>query len=48
MSQVAVRRGSSVPNALRCPATDEAMQSRELVLMCAVSQNPFASLFATE
>jgi hypothetical protein len=37
----------SEPNARICPATDDAMHSRELVSMFAVPMNPFISLLAT-
>jgi hypothetical protein len=37
----------SAPNARLWPATEDAMQSRELVSMFAELMNPFISLFAT-
>jgi len=37
----------SVPKARRRPATEEAMQRRELVSMLAEPMKPFISLFAT-
>jgi hypothetical protein len=37
----------SSPKARMCPATEEAMHSRELVSILALPMNPFISLFAT-